>query len=54
MEKCVNKECPLKIRCRRYTLPDINKKGETKFKFEEIKNPDGSVRGYRCQFQKFI
>lgn len=54
MEKCNNEKCPMKERCRRYTAKQIGPVSEKTFQFETIKNPDGTIRGHICQFQKYV
>jgi hypothetical protein len=54
MDKCNNTDCPIKEKCGRYVRKAIGAVNSQTFEFEVIKNPDGTVRGYVCQFQKFI
>ncbi len=54
MVKCNNLKCPIKDKCGRYVNKVIGEPTYNTFNFEVIKNPDGSIRGYICQFQKFI
>lgn len=53
MEKCTNKKCPIKINCERFVVNPLNVTGSREFSFTEVKNPDGSIRGHYCQFQKY-
>lgn len=41
-------------KCKRAQVKNIEKDGEKEFKFETVFNTDGTVRGYVCQFQKFV
>lgn len=52
MEKCNNNSCPMKDKCKRFVGKVIGPVSERTFEYEIIKNPDGSIRGYICQYQK--
>jgi hypothetical protein len=54
MVKCKNLKCPIKEKCGRYVNKVIGVVSSQEFQFETVKNPDGTIRGYICQFQKFI
>jgi hypothetical protein len=54
MEKCNNQACPVKDKCKRYVAKVVGKYSERTFEFETILNPDGTIRGYLCQYQKPI
>ena len=55
MVKCKNEKCPIRERCARYKNKAMSVAQEyNTFEYTEVKNPDGVVVGYVCQFQKPI
>lgn len=53
MTKCTNDKCPIRHTCKRFVqhvMPD--NKDQKLFEFTPVKNADGIVVGYVCNFQK--
>lgn len=55
MVKCENTKCPLKERCKRHVdKPSPIQQEYKKFEYTAVKNKEGEIVGYTCQFQKFV
>jgi hypothetical protein len=54
MVKCTNIECPLKDKCQRFVGRDLPVHQEYRlFEYVPVKDKDGKIVGYSCQFQIF-
>jgi len=53
--KCTNKSCPIKDKCKRNVAKDAPSEQKYNFfQYEAVKNKEGIIVGYICQFQKFV